>query len=77
MDQKIYNKLFILLTIINIIGIIKGQQCGVGHGVCEDPNPCCNKDGICGSSFSDCGIGCQSEFGICNGIKSLLSLSLV
>ncbi|PTB65069.1 carbohydrate-binding module family 18 protein [Trichoderma citrinoviride] len=26
---------------------------------------CCNKDGICGSLVSDCGDGCQPEFGNC------------
>ncbi|OTA97428.1 carbohydrate-binding module family 18 protein [Hypoxylon sp. CO27-5] len=31
---------------------------------------CCNKDGICGSLPSDCGAGCQPQFGMCKSTAS-------
>ncbi|KAF3068400.1 hypothetical protein GL218_08338 [Daldinia childiae] len=31
---------------------------------------CCNKDGQCGSLPSDCGEGCQAEFGKCDSVTS-------
>ncbi|KAK1989604.1 hypothetical protein LX36DRAFT_648975 [Colletotrichum falcatum] len=39
-----------------------GYTCNVVFG------NCCNKDGICGSSPSGCGVGCQAEFGECGSL---------
>ncbi|KAK1765333.1 hypothetical protein QBC33DRAFT_593563 [Phialemonium atrogriseum] len=41
-----------------------GYTCNVVYGMC------CNKDGICGVLASDCGAGCQPEFGDCSSIST-------
>ncbi|KAK2038565.1 hypothetical protein LZ31DRAFT_635333 [Colletotrichum somersetense] len=41
-------------------GGANGYTCNVAFGYC------CNKDGVCGSDVSDCGDGCQPEFGGCS-----------
>jgi len=41
--------------------------CGVGKGRCPE-GLCCSKYGYCGKTEKHCENGCQSEFGICNGI---------
>ncbi|KAK3938522.1 carbohydrate-binding module family 18 protein [Diplogelasinospora grovesii] len=36
---------------------------------------CCNKDGMCGSLMSDCGVGCQPQWGNCSSISTPSSSS--
>ncbi|KAJ0382193.1 hypothetical protein COL922a_013062 [Colletotrichum nupharicola] len=42
-----------------------GYTCNVVYGTC------CNKDGICGVLASDCGAGCQPEFGACSSVSTM------
>lgn len=57
----------LLLLFVSVEISLSQEQCGAGFGSCSEPSPCCNKDGICGSSITDCGNGCQSDYGVCNG----------
>ncbi|GAW24990.1 hypothetical protein ANO14919_145880 [Xylariales sp. No.14919] len=44
-----------------------GTRGGKDNYVCNELyGLCCNKDGKCGSNFSDCGAGCQPQLGKCN-----------
>ncbi|KAF2271267.1 uncharacterized protein EI97DRAFT_497345 [Westerdykella ornata] len=45
-------------------GGTKGYVCNVVYG------KCCNRDGFCGVLPSDCGSGCQPEFGECSSKSS-------
>lgn len=59
--------LLLILLFLFLHGFSFGQQqCGPGLGSCNENSPCCNKDGTCGSSLSDCGYGCQSDYGVCD-----------
>ncbi|KAK2024075.1 hypothetical protein LX32DRAFT_656479 [Colletotrichum zoysiae] len=50
-------------------GGASGYTCNVVFGYC------CNKDGICASGPSDCGDGCQPEFGKCGYVPYPVPIS--
>ncbi|KAH8743726.1 hypothetical protein F5882DRAFT_498637, partial [Hyaloscypha sp. PMI_1271] len=50
-------------------GGANGMTCGSLFG------ECCNKDNVCGSLPSDCGVGCQPNYGTCNTVTSSSSTS--
>jgi len=40
-------------------------RCGENRGKCVNPEDCCSEFGYCGVTEAHCGVGCQSEFGVC------------
>ncbi|KAI0168066.1 hypothetical protein BJ166DRAFT_246707 [Pestalotiopsis sp. NC0098] len=50
-------------------GAANGMTCGSLWG------NCCNSDNVCGSLPSDCGVGCQPEWGTCDPVTTSLSSS--
>eukprot|EP00833_Pecoramyces_ruminatium_P003322 jgi/Orpsp1_1/1177354/evm.model.c7180000061129.1 len=49
---------------------INDERCGKGIARCAE-GLCCSEYGYCGDSDAHCGIGCQSEFGICKSIEEV------
>ncbi|KAK8152597.1 Cupredoxin [Phyllosticta citrichinensis] len=68
-----------------LLGLAQGRATVSFSGQCGGPDGltcmssiygnCCSADGKCGASFRECGVGCQSDFGICASNKFLNATS--
>ncbi|KAG4444402.1 hypothetical protein IFR05_000167 [Cadophora sp. M221] len=57
---------------LGLVGNTTDGTCGKANSfTCSSGfGNCCNKDGICGSLPSDCGVGCQPQWGNCDPLPS-------
>ncbi|ORX39490.1 glycoside hydrolase/deacetylase [Piromyces finnis] len=72
--MKFINFTLTILALISSKSVLaeKNKRCGSDYGKCSE-GYCCSKYGWCGKTSDYCSTGCQSKFGICDGIDNTIS----